>query len=165
MRLVLFLAALALATGCRAETTQSVAAAPATARLAPSGLKLVPLQVRSGTRTHDFLVEVAATEEQQSRGLMYRQRLGPDEGMIFPFPAPRPASFWMKNVSIPLDIIFVRVDGTIARIANAVPQSEELVLSGEPIATVLEIAGGRSAELGIREGDRVSWAGGAQPSR
>ena len=81
--------------------------------------------------------------------------------MLFPFPKPRAASFWMKNTFIPLDIIFIRGDGTIARIAdNAIPQSLDPVAVAEPVAAVLEIAGGRAAELGIVAGARVSWPGG-----
>ena len=91
-------------------------------------------------------------------GLMYRNKLAPDRGMIFPFETPRVASFWMRNTLIPLDIIFVRDDGSIANIAaNTVPYSEEPVPSDGPVAAVLEIAGGRSAELGIKPGDKVEW--------
>jgi uncharacterized membrane protein (UPF0127 family) len=78
--------------------------------------------------------------------------------MVFPFEQPRYASFWMKNTLIPLDMIFVRADGSIANIeANTVPLSLQLVFSDEPVAAVLEIAGGRSAELGIQPGDKVKW--------
>ncbi len=92
---------------------------------------------------------------------MHRQSLAPNAGMLFPYDVPQPASFWMKNTLIPLDMIFIRADGTIARIAaNTVPHSLQSVESGEPVAAVLEIAGGRSAQLGIAEGDRVSWPGG-----
>ncbi len=155
---LLFVAALATAlTGCQAES-RSPAAQPAAARTAPSGLDIVPLQIRSGSRTHRFAVEIARTAEEQSRGLMHRRALARNAGMIFPFLPPRPASFWMKNTLIPLDMIFIRPDGTIARIAaNTVPMSLESVGVEEPVAAVLEIAGGRSAALGIREGDRVSW--------
>jgi hypothetical protein len=158
LRAVLFAAALAIAvTGCRAEP-QSPAAQPVTARTAPSGLDLIPLEVRSGTRTHRFTVEVARSADEQSQGLMHRKALASDAGMLFPFSPSRPASFWMKNTLIPLDMIFVRADGTIARIAaNTVPLSLESVGVEEPVAAVLEIAGGRAAALGIREGDRVSW--------
>jgi uncharacterized protein len=151
-------AAAALLCGCRAEPAANVSQ-PVQARTAPSGLELVPLTIHSGERTHRFLIEVARTPEQQERGLMFRERLGPDEGMIFPFSFPRPASFWMRNTLIPLDMIFIREDGTIARIAaNTVPMSEETVTSGgELVAAVLELRGGRAAELGIGEGDRVSW--------
>ncbi len=129
-----------------------------TAALSPAGLDQVPLTVRSGQRQHRFTVEVARTRQQQAQGLMHRQSLAPDRGMLFPYSPPQPASFWMKNTLIPLDIIFVRPDGTIARIAaNTVPLSLEPVPSLEPVSAVLEIAGGRAAELGIKEGDRVSW--------
>jgi hypothetical protein len=97
--------------------------------------------------------------EEQATGLMNRASLAPDRGMIFPFEAPREASFWMKNTLIPLDMIFVRADGTIANIeANTVPLSLQPVYSDGPVAAVLEIAGGRSAELGIDAGDKVEWS-------
>ena len=79
--------------------------------------------------------------------------------MIFPFDAPQYASFWMKNTLIPLDMIFVRADGTIANIeANTVPLSLQPVYSNEPVMAVLEIAGGRTLELGIKAGDKVKWS-------
>ncbi len=126
---------------------------------AASGLSVVPLQIRTAAGgTHSFKVEVARTENDQARGLMFRESLAPDAGMIFPMDPPRWASFWMKNTVIPLDMIFIRADGTIARIAaETVPYSLDPVDSGEPVAAVLEIAGGRAAALGIAEGDRVSW--------
>ncbi|HVF83414.1 MAG TPA: DUF192 domain-containing protein [Sphingomicrobium sp.] len=109
-------------------------------------------------RSHRFTVEVARTAEEQATGLMNRQNLAPDRGMIFPYQPPRNASFWMKNTLIPLDIIFIRPDRTIARIeAETVPLSLEPVPSLEPVGAVLEIAGGRAAELGIKPGDRVQW--------
>jgi uncharacterized membrane protein (UPF0127 family) len=95
---------------------------------------------------------------------MYRTGLADDYGMLFwPYPPdgpPRAASFWMKNTPSPLDILFIRPDGTIAHIAeNTVPQSEVPVGSGEPVNAVLELRGGRALDLGIAEGDHVSWAG------
>jgi uncharacterized membrane protein (UPF0127 family) len=142
------------------------AAAPAAAPTkqevsAISGLPLVPLEIRSGTKVHRFTVEVAATQDEQAYGLMNRTALGPNEGMIFPMNPPRPASFWMKNTLIPLDMLFVRRDGSIARIAAmTTPHSLEPVAVGEPVAAVLEIAGGRAAQLGIGTDARVSWPGG-----
>lgn len=159
---VLAVALAAALIGCRAEP-QAVTPQPATARTATSGLELIPLQIRTSRGSHAFTVEVAATPDEQSQGLMFRERLGPNEGMLFPFPAPRLAGFWMKNTLIPLDMIFIRADGSIARIAaNTVPHSLQTVESGEPVVAVLEISGGRSAQLGIAEGDRVSWPGGPQ---
>ena len=123
-------------------------------------LQVVPLSVQTQRGVVRFRAEVAETEEQQAQGLMFREEIGPDEAMIFPFSPPRPASFWMKNTLIPLDMLFVRPDGSIARIAvNTVPHSLEPIGVEEPLSAVVEIAGGRSVELGISEGDRVSWAG------
>jgi uncharacterized membrane protein (UPF0127 family) len=124
----------------------------------PAGLEQVPLSISSSRRTHRFTVEVARTAEEQRMGLMNRQRLAPDRGMIFPFEVERVASFWMKNTLIPLDMLFIRADGSITNIeANTVPMSEEPVYSYEAVTAVLEIPGGRSAELGIQPGDKVKW--------
>ena len=124
----------------------------------PAGLEQVPLTISSNGREQRFIVEVARTGEEQAMGLMFRTQLAPDRGMIFPMDPPRNARFWMRNTLIPLDMIFVRADGTIANIeANIVPYSEEPVRSVGPVAAVLEIPGGRSAELGIKPGDRVKW--------
>lgn len=92
-------------------------------------------------------------------GLMFRRSLARNRGMIFPMGEPRMAAFWMKNTLIPLDIIFIRSDGRIARIARAKPLDLTSVPSGEPVTAVLEIRGGRAAQLGIRRGDRVRWRG------
>lgn len=125
-----------------------------------AGLQQMTLDVRSGSKIHRFIVEVARSPLEQEIGLMNRPSLAPDRGMIFPYDPPQPAAFWMRNTLIPLDMIFIRADGTIARIAaNTVPLSLEPVPAGEPVAAVLEIAGGRSAELGISAGDRVDWPG------
>ena len=122
----------------------------------PAGLPQAELTVRSGGEAHRFIVEIASTPEEQARGLMFRESLAPDRGMLFPLGETRPASFWMKNTLIPLDIIFIRSDGRIENIAaETVPLSLEPVSSTAPVAAVLEIAGGRSAELGIEAGDMV----------
>jgi uncharacterized membrane protein (UPF0127 family) len=120
----------------------------------------VPLTIRSRTGLHRFTVEIAATPDQQERGLMFRKSIAPDRGMIFPYEPPQEVAFWMKNTLIPLDIIYIRADGTIARIVNAEPMDITPLPSGEPVSAVLEIGGGRAAQLGIKEGDRVRW----QPS-
>ncbi|HEX6217888.1 MAG TPA: DUF192 domain-containing protein [Sphingomicrobium sp.] len=152
MRNVLLAAAAALI-GCSPQA--AVTAPPETSA---AGLEQALLTIKSGAATHRFTVEVARTAEEQARGLMHRQSLAPDRGMIFPYDPPQPVGFWMKNTLIPLDMIFIREDGTIARIAeNTVPLSLEMVPSVEPVVAVLEIAGGRSAELGIKAGDRVDW--------
>jgi len=135
------------------------------ASAAKEAVQKIPLTITSSNGAHDFVVEVAKTSAEQERGLMYRTNIPKDGGMIFaPYPpeggGPREATFWMKNTPSPLDIIFIRADGTIARIAeNAVPFSEDKIPSGEPIAAVLELNGGRAAELGVAEDDKVTWPG------
>src|SRR5215471_18474876 len=117
----------------------------------------MPLAIHSATGIHRFTVEVAATPEQPERGLMFRRSLAGDRGMIFPYEPPQEVAFWMKNTLIPLDMVFIRADGRIARIATAKPLDETAVPSGEAAAAVLEIRGGRAAELGIKAGDKVDW--------
>jgi len=154
------LATLALVACNASAPSDAVAQRPAAekAALSPAGLDLVPLTIKSGARTHMFTVEMARSSQEQAQGLMFRTELAPDVGMLFPFPTPKPASFWMKNTVIPLDLLFVRADGTVESIAaNAVPYSLDPISSGEPVAAVLEIAGGRAAELGIKPGDTVIW--------
>lgn len=154
MRRLAFALAL-LAPGCReAATTVDASGVHHTA-------------VRVGGAVFD--AEVAGTVAEQAKGMMYRTNLPAGAAMLFwPYPAatdgkpkpPQVANFWMKNTPSPLDIIFIRADGTIAHIAeNAVPFDETPLSSGEPVAAVLEVRGGRAAELGIGEGDKVAWAG------
>jgi len=126
-------------------------------RKAASAVHLMPLTIASSTGTHLFTVDVAATAEQQEKGLMFVKQLAPDRGMIFLYDPPQAVAFWMRNTLIPLDIIYIRPDGTIARIANAKALDETPVPSGEPVVAVLEIAGGRAGQLGIAPGDKVEW--------
>lgn len=119
-----------------------------------------PLSIvtQAGNR-FDFTVEMALTPQQQAQGLMFRESMALDAGMLFVFPRVRTAAFWMENTLIPLDMLFIRADGTIARIAaNTTPLSRESVPSGEPVRAVLELNGGLSALLGIQAGDRVLHA-------
>lgn len=106
--------------------------------------------------THRFTVELAVSPAEIQRGLMFRESLADDAGMLFFYQQCRLAQFWMKNTLIPLDMIFIEADGRIARItAMAEPQSLEIRASGVPVNGVLEIAGGRAAALGIAPGDHV----------
>lgn len=156
--LALALAPLALA-GCNANGSGSAAAASD-----QPGCKLLAITITSTNGPHKFCVETAKTSDEQERGLMFRTDIPKTGGMLFyPYPSegggPREASFWMKNTPSALDIIFIRADGTIAHIAeNAVPFDETPLSSGEPVGAVLEVLGGTSAELGIADGDKVTWA-------
>jgi len=156
-RLLLFVTAALLAPVVLAPSVIARARQTAGAQAAD----IVPLSIATRHGRRNFRVEVAATPAQQERGLMFRTSLAPDAGMIFPMSPARPATFWMKNTLIPLDMIFVRENGTIARIAaNTRPETLDLVDSGEPVVAVLEIAGGGAAKQGIAAGDRVRWPGG-----
>lgn len=107
-------------------------------------------------RLYHFDVEVADTFARRAQGLMHRESLAPDAGMLFLFEEVQPLSFWMKNTLIPLDMLFIAPDG---RIINIHERTKPLDLgsyrSAEPAIAVLEINGGISAFLGIQAGDRV----------
>jgi len=115
------------------------------------------LVIHSATGAHPFSVEVVDTPETRAQGLMFRQELAPDAGMLFDFKEEREVAFWMRNTFIPLDMIFIAADGTIRHIhVNARPHDPTSIPSGAPVQFVLEIPGGRSRELGISTGDRVA---------
>lgn len=116
--------------------------------------KLV-IVTRDGTR-HTFNVEMALTAEQQTIGEMFRTAVPVDGGMLFDWGTPRPSIMWMKNTLIPLDMVFINADGTIRSIAeNTVPHSLAAVDSRGPVRATLELAGGTTARLNIRVGDKV----------
>ena len=118
--------------------------------------KIEPLTVATETDAVMFTVEIADTDALRSRGLMFRQRLPEDRGMLFDFVTPRSVAMWMKNTYIPLDMLFIREDGTIAYIAeNTVPHSLDTIGVSEPVLAVLELAGGVAKKHGIRAGDTV----------
>ena len=118
--------------------------------------KIEPLTIATEGDAVMFTVEIADTEELRTRGLMFRQRLPEDKGMLFDFGSPRPVSMWMKNTYIPLDMLFIRPDGSIAYIAeNTVPKSLDAIGVSEPVLGVLELAAGTSRKNGIRAGDMV----------
>jgi len=155
----LILTVLLAIAACSPGASDAAQSSPSASVHAESGLRVIPLTVTSTSgKKHSFRVEVAASPFEQAKGLMYRRSMGPDEGMIFPLDAPRAASFWMRNTVIPLDIIYVGVDGRISNIAaNAVPYDESPLRSVGLVKGVLELNGGRAAALGIAAGDKVDW--------
>lgn len=115
-----------------------------------------PLTVVTQSGRHAFQVEVARNDEDRAQGLMYRRSLAPDRGMLFDFQRVEPVSMWMQNTYLSLDMIFIRKDGTIARIAeNTEPLSTRVISSGEPVLSVLEVIAGTARRLGIKPGDRI----------
>lgn len=115
------------------------------------------LSIRTaGGETHDFSIELAVTDAQRQQGLMYRKEMAPDHGMLFDFGQTRQVSMWMENTILPLDMLFIRGDGTISHIKeNAVPFSRDIIDSQGPVKFVLEINAGRARALGIAVGDKV----------
>jgi uncharacterized membrane protein (UPF0127 family) len=135
---------------------------PVAGPVAAQGAAKTDVTIDSASGPRIFHAELARSAAEQERGLMFRTDIPQDGGMLFaPYPAdgpPREARFWMKNTPTALDILFIRGDGTIARIAeNAVPYSEDTLVSGEPVSAVLEVNAGVSAKLGIKAGDKVRW--------
>ena len=135
-------------------------AAPALAQSGqPAPLDFGPtekLSIQSKDKTHVFNVEVADTDELQARGMMYRDGVADDAGMLFEFDKPKVATIWMKNTGIPLDILFVRPNGRILKIEHsAKPYTLRLSSSEAPVSAVVELRGGLSRQLGIRPGDIV----------
>jgi uncharacterized membrane protein (UPF0127 family) len=115
-----------------------------------------PLAIESASGTLSFEVELAVSPEQRRQGLMFREHLDSDQGMLFDFGRTAPVTMWMRNTFIPLDMLFIEADGRIARIvADTEPLSDAVIGSGGPVRAVLELAAGTSAEQGIAVGDQV----------
>lgn len=115
------------------------------------------LVIETAGGRHAFQVEIADDPRERSLGLMYRRSMGADEGMLFDFFEEQPASFWMRNTYISLDMLFLKADGTIDSIAErTTPLSDRSVPSRGPVRFVLELNGGTSESLGIEPGHRVT---------
>lgn len=124
-----------------------------------SGLDIIPVMIgQSGTQPYIIRVEVARTPLQQQQGLMWRTTLRGNEGMLFQLEKPTIADFWMKNTLISLDLVFIRADHRVSNVAaNAVPLLENPLLSSGPVVAVLELKGGRAAQLHIEPGTLIEW--------
>lgn len=140
------LAGLVLLAGCAGAGTAQ----------GPNGDPLEPLTVTTATGEHRFMVEIADDEMERQRGLMHREPLPADRGMLFQFPDVAERAFWMHNTPSSLDIIYIDPYGRIVSIArNATPNSDAMIPSNGPAAGVLELRAGRAAEIGAKPGDRV----------
>ncbi|MAB10348.1 DUF192 domain-containing protein [Hyphomonas sp.] len=119
-------------------------------------LETSPLTIESANGAHAFTVEIADEPEEITTGLMNRESMDPDAGMLFDFGQPREAAMWMKNTLIPLDMLFMDPQGKVIAIAReTVPGSLRTITPGVPVKSVLELNGGRAEELGIEPGDEV----------
>lgn len=143
------LAGVLAATAVRAQTGPQPVITP---------LEELVIVTRDGRR-HVFRVEVARTPDQQTVGLMFRENVPEDGGMLFDWGSPRESSMWMKNTLVSLDMLFIAADGRIHRIAErTVPHSLAPISSRGPVRATLELAAGTAERLGIRVGDRVEHA-------
>ncbi|WP_298976091.1 DUF192 domain-containing protein [uncultured Thermosynechococcus sp.] len=153
--LVLGLITLGVLLGCQSLSRGDLAAPPQVVRGIPQYL---PITAKARIHNTWIQLEVARTPAQQQLGLMFRSHLPKNRGMLFPMSPPQVASFWMKNCLIPLDLIFLR-DGKVVAIAPEAPPCPTLPCptyeSGVPVDAVLELVGGRAAELGLNVGDTV----------
>lgn len=149
-------AALAAAAACQPAGTGAAGAVASPA--VQTALDEIPLEVVTARGRFPFIVEVARTGEEQAQGLMGRPPLPHDRGMIFPMRPARWASFWMKDTPSTLDIVFIAPGGRVIRVAERTePYSLDPIDSGGPVEAVLEIRGGRAAEIGLVAGSRVIW--------
>jgi uncharacterized membrane protein (UPF0127 family) len=119
----------------------------------PIGLPMETISIDTDHGAQTFQVEIAADDKSRERGLMFRKTMEPDHGMLFDFKMDEGVAFWMKNTVLPLDMLFIRNDGTISSIApNATPYSTDEIRSAEAIRAVLELNAGRAEALGIVPG-------------
>lgn len=126
---------------------------------APLALPRSELLVETASSQFRFEVEIADDPAERSQGLMFRETLADNAGMLFLYPEPQEVEFWMKNTPLSLDIVFVRADGSIARIAErTTPFSTDMIPSGEEVRAVLEVKGGLMRQLGVGVGDRLRHA-------
>jgi len=132
----------------------------------PEHLPVTRLEIRTDAHaSHRFRVSVATRPEDRQRGLMYVMDMRPDQGMLFELGEPRVASMWMKNTPLPLDMLFIRADGSISSIVrDTEPYSRTPIHSNEPVAAVLELLGGTCDRLGINVGDVVVAADAVPPA-
>jgi uncharacterized protein len=115
------------------------------------------LEIVSKSGVHVFTVELAVSDEERQKGLMFRRSLPESQGMLFDFKADQDVSMWMRNTYVSLDMIFIRGDGRIQRIAeNTQTESDRIIPSGGPVRAVLEVVAGTAKKFGIAAGDRVA---------
>ncbi|MCZ8181754.1 MAG: DUF192 domain-containing protein [Beijerinckiaceae bacterium] len=118
--------------------------------------QLERLEIQSGDRRHIFNVEVARNDAQRARGLMFRQSMPQDQGMLFDFERDQLVTMWMKNTYLSLDMIFIFADGRVHRIESRTePESEKMISSGVPVRAVLELNANVANRLGLKPGDRI----------
>jgi uncharacterized membrane protein (UPF0127 family) len=123
-----------------------------------AGATISGLDVVTATGAHHYEVEIADDETTRERGLMYREKMAPNHGMLFEFPSRNPVTFWMKDTFLPLDMAFIDSDGAVKKVVEgAKPFSESLISSDVPVTGVLELNAGQAAAIQLKPGDRVEF--------
>ena len=148
--------ALACAVACGMAGACAVPGAAVAQMQAAAASAVEPLEIDTRAGAKHFSVEVMRTDAEREKGLMFRRFLPEDRGMLFDFKTEQSVMMLMKNTYLPLDMIFIRRDGTVSHIAeNAEPLSERIIPSGGPVYAVLEVNAGIARKLGIAPGDKV----------
>ncbi len=153
----------ALATGALAcvtivapQASGGAVLAQAAAADAVPDTRLEELSITTSSGKHVFKVEVMRSQEQLSRGLMFRRNLAADRGMLFDFQEVKPVAMWMRNTYISLDMVFIDAQGLVVNVAtNTEPLSEETITSARPVLSVLEVIAGTARRIGLKPGDLV----------
>lgn len=135
--------------GLNVVCAAAVIGGSAFAQCAPDSLELR----NTAGAVHRFSVELADDPDERARGLMFREKMSMASGMLFVFPEPKHATFWMKDTPLALDIIFADQAGQVTRVhENAVPLSESLIDGGPGVAFAFEINAGLAGRMGIGPG-------------
>lgn len=151
---------------CGMVLLATFAVAPPIAAQPQPTLPQSDLVIQTAKGPQRFRVELADNDQSRSRGMMFRTSMAPAAGMLFDFKQEQMASFWMRNTLLPLDMLFIKADGTILNIhQRAIPRDETGINSAGPVRAVLEVNGGTTARLGIKAGDKVEHAIFGSPSR
>lgn len=144
----------------------TLAVAPPVAAQPQPTLPQSDLVIQTAKGPQRFRVELADNDQSRARGMMFRTSMAPDAGMLFDFRQEQMVSFWMRNTLLPLDMLFIKADGTILNIhQRAIPRDETGINSAGPVRAVLEVNGGTAARLGIKAGDRVEHTVFGHPPR
>ncbi len=117
------------------------------------------LEIITSNGSFQFSVEIADDSAERSQGLMFRETMLPTHGMLFDFGETSPVMMWMQNTPLSLDMIFIKENGVVARVANnTVPFSKAIISSGEPVSHVLELNAGMAKQIGLKPGDKINHA-------
>jgi uncharacterized membrane protein (UPF0127 family) len=124
------------------------------------------LVLKTATGDHNFNIEVATTDQERALGLMFRRSLPENSGMLFLYDPPQPATMWMKNTLIPLDMVFISAEGKVHRIeSHTEPFSTAVIDSDGDVVGVLELNAGEADKIGLKRGDKVIYPGLAKAAR